>query len=177
MLTHFQNLDLSFLKFNILHGHFFLRHYFDSHLFTSLLMDSRFDETKLTFTNGLFELVVVEKICVTNYFFDDVHPPLFVFLIKKVIRSWFVSWEDERKWIECCLLIQMLFRIVVDEHAYKVVHTLVLFFSLVLVNVQFFSKKTVPIFFEFAFACFTNHFTFELNAIIVSKCYEIVKPW
>ena len=71
----------------------------------------------------------------------------------------------------------MLFRVVIDKHTDQVVHALVLFFSLILVNVQLFTKEAVPILLELALAGFTNHFTFKLNAVIISKSNEFVESW
>lgn len=94
MLTHLQNLNFSFLKFNILHSHFLLGHYFYCHCFSSLLVSSWLNQTKFTLADGLFELIKVLKICVTNNLFDDVHPSFLVLLIKQVVSPWFVAREN-----------------------------------------------------------------------------------
>ena len=71
----------------------------------------------------------------------------------------------------------MLLRVILDVDTNEIVHTLVLFFLLVLVDIQFFAQKAVPILFQFSFSSFPYHFTLELNAVILALSHEVRHSW
>ena len=66
----------------------------------------------------------------------------------------------------------MLLGLVLDEHTNQVVHALVLVFLPVLVHVEFFSKKAVPILFELSLGGFADHLSLDLNGILFIWCEE-----
>jgi len=163
MLAHLQNFNLSPLQLNILNGHLLLRHHFDSHFFTGVLVHGGLDETKLSFTKGLLDIVVVEEVRVADDLLDGVHPLSLVLLVQEIVLSWLVSWENQRERIQHGGAIKILLGFILDEYSYQVVHTLVLLLLLVFVDVQLFSQKAVPILLEFGFSGFPDHFTLKLN--------------
>ena len=107
VLTHFKNFDFSSLQFYILHSHFLLAHDLDSDLVGSLLMNGRLDESELALAQWLLHLIEVSQRTVPNHLPDRLHPLILLFLRQQVIGARLVRWEDQLKWMQNCLGIQL----------------------------------------------------------------------
>jgi hypothetical protein len=57
------------------------------------------------------------------------------------------------------------------------VHALVLLFLLVLIHIQLFAKEAVPILLKLGFSSLSNHFTFKLDAVIITLSQESTDSW
>ena len=61
----------------------------------------------------------------------------------------------------------MLFCLILYENSNEVMHTFVLIFMFVLVDIQLFAEKTVPVLFELSLSGFSYHFTLYLDTVPV----------
>ncbi len=80
VLTDFEDFNLSFEQLLILERKIFSLHNLNSDFFSSFLVDSSFDNTVLALTEIFLNIVVVEKIGVSNRLFDGLHPA-FLFIL------------------------------------------------------------------------------------------------
>ena len=140
VLTHFEDLNLTSLKFNILNRHLLLGHNLDCHRLPRLFVKGRLDETKLTFSKSLFDLIEIEDIGVSDNLFDCCHPSLLLSAVREVVGSGLVWREDQLERIENGCAVELLLSLVFDEDTNQTMHTLMLLFSLILVDIELLAK-------------------------------------
>lgn len=80
VLTHFQDFDFSSLEFHVLNCHFLLAHDFNGDLLSSLLVVSGLDQSKLSFSECLFDFIKVKQVWVANHFLNSLDPLFFIVL-------------------------------------------------------------------------------------------------
>ena len=61
----------------------------------------------------------------------------------------------------------MLIWFIFNEDTNQVMHALVLIFLTILVDIELFTKKAIPIFLKLCLGCFTDHLTFNLDWMFV----------
>ena len=92
MLAHFENFNLSPLLEDLDWFHVCLLHSLDGDLFARLFVSCKFDESKLTLTNCLFDIIVSVKVCLRIGFWKFLKPFLLILLMPK-IKSPRLSWH------------------------------------------------------------------------------------
>ena len=118
VLAHLENLYLSTLELDILHGHVLLCHDLDCDCLAGLLVDGRLHQAKLAFAKRVVYLVVVKHVCVSNHLLDSVQPFLFLFFACQIVRTGLIGRKDQFEWIQDSCAVQLLLRLVFDEHAH-----------------------------------------------------------
>jgi hypothetical protein len=176
MLAHFEDLNFSFLEFDIRDTHFLLAHDLDSHMLASLLMNSRLDQSELALPQGLFDVIEVEQIRVSNHLLYCSHPLVLFLQTRQVVGSGLVRREYQLEG-EQLLILKHLLRLVLQKYSDQVVHAFMLFLIFVLVDIKLLPKKTIPILLQLGLRGLSEHFSFYLLGIPIIVDAEVIQHW
>lgn len=98
MLADFEHFDFSFEQLDIFKGKFFFLDDLHSYFFARFFVLSSLDEAVLTFTEGLFKLVEVVQVGVSNCLLNLVYPLVSLNQSVQVVYSPLVG-EDQHEWV------------------------------------------------------------------------------
>lgn len=139
MLANLEHLDFSFEQLDILEGQFFLLHNLDCDLLAGLLVLCSLDETILTLSEGLLQLVEVVQVGVSDSLLNFLHPLVSLHQGVKVVDSSLVG-EDQHEWIKSgSVVLEQLLCFTLDKHSCQRLHIFVLLVSLLFVGVKLFA--------------------------------------
>jgi hypothetical protein len=60
----------------------------------------------------------------------------------------------------------VLLRLILDKDTNQIVHALVLIFLSILIDIELFAEKTVPVLFKLGFCGLADHLSLDLNGIL-----------
>jgi hypothetical protein len=98
-------------------------------------MDALLHESELSFAKGVFDIIVIVETRIAYNCLNCLNPLFFFLLCKKIVSTLLFRWKDQLEGVESSGAVQMLFGFILDENTDKVVHSLVLVFVFVSVNI------------------------------------------
>jgi len=160
MLTNFENFNFSFVKFKIFRVHLFLLQNLNSNFLSCFLVNTKFNPSELSFTNRIFNFIMALYVLISYCLLNLLHPISMILLIQ-IIKSSLFAWKYKSKRIHHSFIVVRLWFVLSHKYITESIHSLLLFISLFFEEVEILIVKFVPISFQFSFARFSMHQTFE----------------
>lgn len=109
-------------------------------------MFSSLDETILSFSEGLFKIIKIMKVSVSDGLLDLLDPLISLSKGIQVINSSFVG-ENQHEWVKNCrIVLEQFFSLTFNENTCQTLHIFMLLISLIFVRVKFLTEENIPVF-------------------------------
>ena len=168
-------------KRNFVLFHLFFRYDLDGYFLASFLMKSCMYKPRTTFSQYLFDLVIVENVSITSCLQDSILPILFLLHACEVKLSHLILGKDKLERVKWRRIKLFSFDYISYEDSCKIMHPLMSFWVLFFVDVKLFSNKTVKVDLQLCFIGRTwiivrlaEHLPFITQQFFVC-CHKVLK--
>lgn len=173
MLWLFEHVNFSTLLIDFDRFHVFFVNRLYRNFLSSLFVSGKLNKAKLTFTEILFKIVVIEHIGVANSCFESFEPLILHFLRFEVKYAWFIWRQYDLDWVKSTVLRYTVLRFhVLDECSNQRMHDAVLLVLWIAVTIEIITSYDGPVLFIPIGLCFQITLTLKLlffMRFVVSK--------